>query len=156
MRLVALLITLSAAIPLWSVQPVLAAEQFAPKYVNDASEICVERRENDGLLNIVPVTVIVSKSAKLTLLGGQAGCLFVPAGKQTIQLSFPYPYAGPSAPPSWVTQDKPLPLVKNTIAVLELCSAPNQNVNSPSWAKTGWHSMWQLEDAKAVAQCASK
>jgi len=136
--------------------PAVAAEQFVPKYIDDASEVCVERQENDGVLNIVPVTVIVSVTSKVTLLGGQAGCLFVPTGKQTIQLSFPYPYSGPSAPPAWTTQERTLDLKKTRTVAFELCPAPNQNVNDASWIKVGWHSMWLLEEGKGAAQCAPK
>lgn len=136
--------------------PANAAERFAPKYVSDASQVCVERQENNGVLNIVPVTVIVSAASKVTILGGQAGCLFIPAGKETIRLSFPYPYGGPNMPPQWVTPEKVFNLQKGGTITFELCVASNMNVNDAGWAQTGWHDMWKLEGGREAPQCLPK
>src|SRR6267154_2233716 len=83
--------------------PARSAERYEPKYAANAAQICVERFEENGFINISPIDVRISDNAKITLLGGYAGCVFVPAGKQTISLTFSFPYAGEKTARYWTT-----------------------------------------------------
>ena len=121
-----------------------AAEQYTPKYVSDAAQVCVERFEEEGRLNLSPVTVNITENSKMPLLGGQAGCVFVPAGNQTISLTYPYPYGGAQSPRYWTTPSRTFLAAKGTIVSFELCETADQQVNDRRWIATGWHDMWLL------------
>jgi hypothetical protein len=121
-----------------------AHEPYTPTHLTDYARVCVERAENSGLVNIVPVTIIVS-AAKLTLLGGQAGCLYLAGGPQTIGVSFPYPYSGARSPQVWTTHPQHFAMRPGTTTRFELDETANQRVNDPQWAQSGWHAMWQLK-----------
>ncbi len=60
-------------------------QSYMPKHMSDAAEVCVQRLENDGVLNIIPVTITVAISSQIKLIGGQAGCLFIYPGAESIR-----------------------------------------------------------------------
>jgi hypothetical protein len=122
-----------------------AAEHYTPKFVPDSAQICVERFEETGMLNLSPVTINITEGSHLTLLGGQAGCVFVSAGNQSIRLTYPYPYGGAQNPRNWTTPGQIFAAEKGTITSFVLCAAADQDVNDPSWIATGWHDMWLLK-----------
>jgi hypothetical protein len=135
-----LLVVLTAAIA--SGDTVAARPAYEPKSIpTSAVEICVERPEENGSVNIVPVTVLVAGSSRLTLLGGEAGCLFLTDGTWTISLSFPYPY-DLRRPRVWTTPARSFESEPGSVVRFELCEAANQRVNDPAWAVRGWHDMW--------------
>ncbi|HTT83705.1 MAG TPA: hypothetical protein VMF67_09500 [Rhizomicrobium sp.] len=132
-----------------------ALEQYHPKYMADAAWICVERPENEGILNIEPVTSSVSDGTKLTLIGGRPGCLILTPGEAAIGLSFPYPYNGRGASKSWTTKPQKIAPQAGSLTSFELCVAGNQQMNTPHWTATGWHGMWLLQKtgAKGSQEC---
>src|SRR5438045_3599564 len=113
--------------------PALSAERYQPKFVADAAQICVERFEDNGFINISPINVLISDSAKLTLLGGYAGCVFVPAGKQTIRLTFSYPYAGEKTARYWTTPKRDFSAASGQIVRFELCEDDRTDPSDPKW-----------------------
>jgi hypothetical protein len=125
-----------------------ATQSYKPLYVWHPAQICVERPENEGIVNIVPVTVVIAPGSKITLTGGQAGCLFLLGGRESIRLSFPYPYGGRQAPRFWTTPPTTILARSGTTVSFELCEAADQDVDDPQWAKTGWHKMWVLQRPK--------
>lgn len=56
------------------------AEPYEPSQKDLSSQICVERLENNGSVNVTASRVVFSNKQGLTLLGGQAACLLVPPG----------------------------------------------------------------------------
>jgi hypothetical protein len=138
------------------VLPAYPAESYQPKNTGDAAQICVERFEDNGVVNIRAIDVIISDVTKLTLLGGYAGCVFVPTGKQTISLKFPFPYAGKDNVPYWTTPKRNFMGAKGEIVRFELCEDSATDANDPKWAETGWHSMWllRLVGTKTTQHCA--
>jgi hypothetical protein len=123
---------------------VQASEPYKPKYLSNPAQICVERFEDEGVINIVPVTVIISQNSKITLVGGEAACLVLPGGPESISLSFPYPYDDHQTPQMWTTAARNFEVKGGSVVSFELCEAADQQVNDPHWAANGWHNMWLL------------
>lgn len=137
------------------------AASYAPKQVANAAQICVERFEDTGFVNILPIDIAISGS-QIVLVGGEAGCIFFPtsntASKVAVSLTFPYPNADGGSPPSDWTTPKQLFLVKqNEVLSFELCEA-EQDHNDPQWAVNGWHDMWLLRraDDRSAPRCAEE
>ncbi len=118
------------------------AESYYPMRMQDFSQICVERFENEGVVNISPVVITVSQNSQISLIGGEAGCLFVYAGPQSISLTFYDPYS-PHSKSSWTTTPIYFAGNKGEIASFQLCRARQDDI-SKNWAKDGWHNMWLL------------
>jgi hypothetical protein len=138
-------ILIFSAVSLFKAELGAQAQEPFKENVPDAAWICVERPENVGVLNIYQTTILVSPNSKITLIGGEAGCLIVPAGNETISISFQYPY-GPFLPPRfWTTGPQKFVTRAGSLTSFELCEAAGQPVNSPQWAATGWHNMWVLK-----------
>jgi hypothetical protein len=130
--------------PMVMVRPA-KGQPFVPKHISDATQICVERIENDGIINIRPVTVTITDSSQVTLLGGQAGCLFIYPGDQSISLTYSYPYGDPKNPHFWTTAKQYFIAKRGEIVSFTLCEAADQQVDNPDWAREGWHKMWLLK-----------
>ena len=71
------------------------AAPYKPRQGDLSAQICVERPENNGMVNLVPSHVVFSNSQELTLIGGQSACIFVANGVYSfvVQSSNPYPAA---------------------------------------------------------------
>ncbi len=139
--------------------PALSSERYEPKYLTDAVEICVERFEENGFINISPVDVRISDNAKITLRGGYAGCVFVPPGEQTINLTFSFPYAGEKMVRYWTTPKRKFSTISGQTVRFELCEDAKTEPNDPKWSETGWHTMWLLREAgenSAAQYCATE
>lgn len=129
-----------------AVLPAHSAGRYEPKYVPSATEICIERFEDNGFINISPIDVRISDSVKITLLGRYAGCAFVQAGEQTISLTFPFPYAGEKTARYWTTPKRKFAATSGQTVRFELCEDARTNTSDPKWSETGWHTMWLLRE----------
>ena len=133
------------------------AAAFEPRHIAGALQICVERSEQSGIVNIRPVTIDVNQEAQVTLIGGQAACLYLPAGKKVLTMTFAYPYGGPSdAPRSWTTSPYVIEGGMGNLVSLDLCEPEADQRDDPAWADTGWHRMWMLRPAgdRSAGACA--
>jgi hypothetical protein len=131
------------------------AETYKPKHVNAPAQICVERFEENGILNIRPVDITITAAPRITLRGGQAACVYVPAGAQSISLDFLYPYGGPQERRSWTTPARTFTAAEGQIVSFELCAA-DMDASDPRWERGGWHDMWLMRrtDENSQRGCA--
>jgi hypothetical protein len=53
---------------------------YRPKWIENPGQICIERPEEIGMVNIVGVNVIIRDFQTIRLLGGQAACAYVEPG----------------------------------------------------------------------------
>jgi hypothetical protein len=82
-----------------------------------------------------------------------------PAGKQTISLTFSFPYAGEKMARYWTTSKRDFSAAGGQIVRFELCEDARTEPSDPKWTETGWHTMWLLRDASAnsaAQRCASE
>jgi hypothetical protein len=63
-----------------------------PRSVASPGQICVERPGDDGALNIREATVVIEGGPGLVLVGEQAACGFVEAGKHQVWVQSRDPY----------------------------------------------------------------
>ena len=139
--------------------PALSAERYQPRYIPDAAQICIERFEDNGFINISSVDVRISDDAKITLRGGYAGCVFVRAGRQTISLTFPFPYAGEKTVRYWTTPKRNFSVTSGQLVRFELCEDARTEPSDRKWSETGWHTMWLLREAGTTSpaqRCATE
>src|SRR6266568_1411009 len=129
--------------------PAHSVERYEPKYVADAAEICIERFEDNGFINISPINVLISDYVKVTLLGGYAACVFVRPGEQTIDMTFSFPYAGQKTAKYWTTPKRKFFAAGGQIVRFELCEDARTEPSDPKWTDTGWHTMWLLRETGA-------
>lgn len=105
------------------------AADYAPKYIEDAGRICVERFEDNGSRNIFPVDVFIDDRLAIRVLGGEAACAYVRPGAHVVHLEWRWLYQAVRG-----RSLKPIKMeMKQTgIAALEICTAENgQEV--PPW-----------------------
>ena len=76
-----------------------SARPYKPLWIDRAGEICVERPEENGRLNIMPAEVIIEDGKMvpwdrqlLTLIGGQTACAVLPATNYHVRVSSYDPY----------------------------------------------------------------
>ena len=95
---------ITCAVALLATNAANAAEQAWPNSEELSSQICVWRPENNGVLNIRPVEFVIDGGPVLTLLGGQAGCGYVRAGKHMVRAQSRDPYDQNSRNPrAWMS-----------------------------------------------------
>ncbi len=68
-----------------------------------ASEICVSRSENSGVINIRPTHIIIDGKADFSVTGGERKCRSVNPGNHLIVAQSPHPY-DPSDKKTWESQ----------------------------------------------------
>lgn len=74
---------------------VAVAASDGPATAESRAEICVERPESTGVLNIRVANVVIERGPTIALLGGQSACAFVPVGKHVIWVQSGNPYDPP-------------------------------------------------------------
>lgn len=98
---------------------------FQPRLIGVFGSICFERPEEMGRSNIEPLTVIVGNLSELTLIGGYAGCVYLPPGRYPVSLQYPVELGGATAPSRYATKIA-VPEVAVTpggVAAFEICGA---------------------------------
>ena len=124
-----------------------------PSLLDRPNQVCIQRPGETGRVNITPVTIIIERSAELTILGEQAVCLFSLNANPAIKLRFPYPYGGPGEQPRyWTTAPVSFAGAKGPLR-LELCEA-HQDHSASGWVASGWHDMWILKQSSgSLSDC---
>jgi hypothetical protein len=86
-------------------------------------QICVERPENNGVLNIRPAEVVVQGGPTIVLSGGEAACAYVEGGgRYTIWAQSPDPYDPSNAhPTAWRSADREVVVEQGGRSALILC-----------------------------------
>lgn len=87
------------------------------------AQICVERPENNGVLNIRPANVLIEDGPVLTLLGGQAACAYVEGGRTYsvwIQSENPF-YPESKNPTAWKSNSLKVAVRRGTRTELLIC-----------------------------------
>jgi hypothetical protein len=93
---------------------VLAAEK---------AEICINRGEDHGVLNIRPVQVIANGKEIVSITGGERKCVFVETGRYSIVAQSSDPYdPNDINPKTW--QSKPLKVVAHSNIKKEIIIKP--------------------------------
>lgn len=97
------------------------AIEYKPQQEVLSSQICVERPENNGIVNIVPAEVVFSNQQRLSLVGGQAGCIFVAVGDYSfgVQSSDPYNPESPN-PKAWISTETKVSLKIGAVAAFRV------------------------------------
>jgi hypothetical protein len=110
-----------------------AGETAWPRQPELSSQICVERPENNGVLNIREADVVIEGGPVLTLLGGQAVCAYVPAGRHTMWVQSRHPYDPASLDPqAWKSSPITLETPPSGRAELFVCGEGTKSTY------TGW------------------
>lgn len=66
----------------------LADRQSVMKKMDLTSQLCFVQPEVSGRMNVEESRVSVNNYQELTLMGGQAGCLYVPSGNYSFRIEF--------------------------------------------------------------------
>ncbi len=114
-RWIALLLMLQAAISSsW-------AAAYKPTQKDLSSQICIERPENNGSVNITASHVVFSNHQELTLIGGQAACLFVAAGVYFFVVQSINPYDPESTnSQAWISQEMKVQAKRGGVGIFEV------------------------------------
>jgi len=116
----------------------------------ELTSLCIERPEQEGRLNITPISVTLtpehhSPPVRLQFSsGGQRACAKVPIGQTTVGLRFPYPYGGPGDQKIDYWESKSVVSASEGGGVFILDVTRTLDTNAPGWTQTGWHSMWEV------------
>jgi hypothetical protein len=120
----------------------------APAHGKELARLCVERPEQEGNRNAMPVWITVQskhnrRQARLDFIGGGfRRCRVVPVGAASVVLRFHNPEL--VATRYWQTK---MPIrVHPGVNLFTLDESKDLGVqmDAPHWEETGWHSMWQL------------
>jgi hypothetical protein len=87
------------------------------------AQVCAERPENNGSLNIRPANVLIEGGPVLTLLGGQAACAYVEGGRTYnvwIQSEDPF-HLESKNPTAWKSNRLKITVLRGTRAELLIC-----------------------------------
>ena len=104
-----------------------------------AAELCVERLENNGFVNIVAVDLVVDGTPVMTLTGGERQCVPLKTGSHGLQLKW-----------RWDPRDPDPALVQSAVTSIELTAEGaareiclDEGAPYPSWklARVGTSSM---------------
>ncbi len=113
--------TLKLAV-LVSAVPAIAGEPSWPRWTELPAQICVERPENNGVLNIREVDVVIERGPALSLMGGQAACVFVDVGKHTLWIQSRNPYDPASVDPkAWKSAPITVDVKRGERVELQVC-----------------------------------
>jgi len=91
-----------------------------------SSEICIERPQNTGALNIRDAHVFITTPQSFALLGGQAVCTFVAPGSYSAQASSSDPYDPASEnEKAWTSEPMKIDVGPSELVRLELLPIPD-------------------------------
>ena len=71
---------------------VVTAAEYKPRWADLPCKICVERPEEQGILNVREARIIIDDRQALVLIGGQAACVFISPGNHFIYAESYNPY----------------------------------------------------------------
>jgi hypothetical protein len=107
------------------------------------AQVCIDRPENDGVINIEDIKIAISGTPPIILDGGSADCVTVQPGSHTVRLTFMYPYSDPKKITYWTTTSMYFLAKAGETESYILCQT-DQDRNDPRWSATGWYDMWIL------------
>jgi hypothetical protein len=101
---------------------------YRPKWIEHPAQICVERPEEFGYMNIAEVNVIIRDFQTLRLEGGQAACVHVSAGDYFVyaQSRDPYDPNNPN-PEAWKSETLRFDLKDNEKVELLVCKGSSES-----------------------------
>ncbi len=104
-----------------------SAEQIKPSGapLYERPQICVERPENGGVLNVRPADVVIEDGPVLRLTGGEAACAFVEVGKHMIQVESKNPYDAGSL--GWKSPPREVQTLIGSKVHLRVCAVSHDN-----------------------------
>ena len=112
---------------------VTAEETTWPRRQELSGQICVERPENNGVLNIREANFVIDRGPVLSFIGGQAACAYVPAGRHSMWVQSRHPYDPASLDPkAWKSSPITLELSPGSRAELYVCGEATNSTY------TGW------------------
>lgn len=112
---------------------------------SELMQVCIDRAEQEGIVNIRKVEIRAATDTSVQLAGGESRCFVLPAGRQELTLTFFYPYGGPNeAPRYWTTNPYTVAGQAGDHIHLDLIRPEDNSPNDPGWENTGWHNMWRL------------
>jgi hypothetical protein len=106
------------------------AFEYKPRWADLPCQICVERPENQGILNIRETRIVIDEKQALVLIGGQAACAFVSPEEHFIYAESYDPY-NPASKDSkaWLSNKITFVLEKGKIAEFEIRNSSNEEGN---------------------------
>ena len=108
----------------------LTASEYWPRWSELPCQICIERTEDHGILNIRETRVVVDDKQALVMLGGQAACVFVPPGSHFVYAESYDPYDPSSKDPkAWLSNRINFNLEKGKRAQFELRRSDDSTEN---------------------------
>jgi hypothetical protein len=113
-RIALFLLTVSSVSSSW-------AAPYKPRQGDLSAQICVERPENNGMVNLVASHIVFSNNQELALVGGQAACIFVADGVYSFVVQSPDPYKpGATNPKAWTSKEIKARLKRGEVVVFEV------------------------------------
>ena len=103
---------------------VVTAAEYKPRWADLPCKICVERPEEQGILNVREARIIIDDKQALVLIGGQAACVFISPGNHFIYAESYNPYnPNPENPKAWLSNKITFILEKGEMAEFEIRKA---------------------------------
>jgi hypothetical protein len=119
------------------VQP-SASKTYWPS-AGETGALCVERTEDMGWLNVVPVTIVVGQastesSIAMTTLGagGEAVCIYLPPAEYRLRLQWVWDQREPH-PRAYTRSSGELNIVSHGMVAREVCSDSADHSGNPRW-----------------------
>jgi hypothetical protein len=99
------------------------------------AQVCVERIEDNGILNIRPAYVVLDSNYRiLVLTGGEAACASVEPGRHSIRVESPDPYDPASnEKAAWKSQRLSFEVASGRRADFEMCGASGGQQGYSTW-----------------------
>ena len=93
-----------------------------PRSIYLPAQICIERPGDNGALNVRQASILIAGGPGLTLLGEQAACGFVAAGRHRLWVQSRDPYDPTSTDPeAWKSDPLTIAVGANERVELEVC-----------------------------------
>ena len=106
------------------------AADYNPRWSDLPCQICIERPEEQGILNIRETTIAIDGKQAFLMIGGQASCAYVAPGKHSIFASSYDPYDPNSKDPkAWLSNKMTIDLENVKRVELELRRAKDMKEN---------------------------
>jgi hypothetical protein len=104
---------------------------YRPQWRELSSEICIERPENAGVVNVREAVVFLTVPQSFTLTGGQAICTFVAPGSYSMMASSRDPFDPTSDDPKgWTSETLTVETKPGEVVQVQLVQ---RNAPSPGW-----------------------
>lgn len=97
------------------------AMEYKPRWSDLPCKICVERPENQGVLNIHETRIVIDDNQAFILSGGQAACAFISPGNHYLYAESYDPYdPNNKNPKAWLSNKITVVLEKGEMAEIEI------------------------------------